>query len=202
MNDDFQSWPARKTELVQAAISLVAEEGLDRSTTARIAEKAGVGEGTIYRHFNNKKQLIDIAAEYTAELTFATARKNYRPESSVHGQYVQFCSDYLTSGTSFIEHYRFLEQYLNSPMGIEYRRRTLAQLAVDPDIKPLLYPLNRIISQAQQQEIVKDLPLQLLIALTMGPLTFILKHSAQGFLQLTPYYIDEIAKSCWNSIRR
>lgn len=53
---------ARSTELVsailQAAALVLAEEGVTRFTTARVAEKAGVSVGSIYQYFPNKASIL------------------------------------------------------------------------------------------------------------------------------------------------
>ena len=47
-----------RERIVEAARSLFAEKGFDRTTTAEIAREAGISEGTIYRHFKSKKELL------------------------------------------------------------------------------------------------------------------------------------------------
>ena len=53
---------ARSNELVrailQAAVQVLAEEGAQRFTTARVAEKAGVSIGSLYQYFPNKAAIL------------------------------------------------------------------------------------------------------------------------------------------------
>jgi AcrR family transcriptional regulator len=53
---------ARSTELVaavlQAAAQVLAEEGIQRFTTARVAERAGVSVGSLYQYFPNKASIL------------------------------------------------------------------------------------------------------------------------------------------------
>ncbi|HUA23815.1 MAG TPA: TetR family transcriptional regulator, partial [Steroidobacteraceae bacterium] len=53
---------ARSTDLVaailQAAVQVLAEEGAQRFTTARVAEKAGVSVGSLYQYFPNKAAIL------------------------------------------------------------------------------------------------------------------------------------------------
>src|SRR3981189_1257162 len=57
-----QPQQARSTELVagilEAAIQVLAKEGAQRFTTARVAERAGVSVGSLYQYFPNKAAIL------------------------------------------------------------------------------------------------------------------------------------------------
>ena len=48
-----------RQRLIRAALELFTTTGYDVTTTAQIAKKAGVAEGTIYRHFASKQHLLN-----------------------------------------------------------------------------------------------------------------------------------------------
>jgi len=48
---------SKKARIERAALTLFAQNGIDHVTTKAIATAAGVSEGLIYRHFNNKEDL-------------------------------------------------------------------------------------------------------------------------------------------------
>ena len=202
MDLEPESWSAKKRAIVEATIATLAQEGFARTTTARIAQNAGAGEGSIYRHFKNKDDLISTAALYSARQVFGPARQNYDPEASVHAQFIRFCHDFLSAGKELQLHHRFLEQYLNSPLGIAYRKKILETVMLNPDMQPIFYPLNAILVRGKKHEILKDLPIQYLVALSMGPMAFMLKNAAQGFMELNADHIEIVANSCWDAIRR
>lgn len=49
----------RKREIVRAAISLFSEKGFRGTTTRELAEKSGVSEALLFRHFPDKKSLYE-----------------------------------------------------------------------------------------------------------------------------------------------
>lgn len=66
-----------RQRLVRAALELFTAEGYHVTTTPRIAKKAGVAEGTIYRHFRSKQHLLNelyrAAARWATKLVADTS---------------------------------------------------------------------------------------------------------------------------------
>ncbi|WP_066426548.1 TetR/AcrR family transcriptional regulator [Anabaena sp. 4-3] len=51
-----------RTRILEAALRLFAAQGFDGTTTRDLAQAAGVAEGTLFRHFPNKKAiLVEVA---------------------------------------------------------------------------------------------------------------------------------------------
>jgi AcrR family transcriptional regulator len=58
-----------QTRILQAAQRLFARRGYDGTTTRDLAQEAGVAEGTIFRHFENKKAiLVEVATQGWIEI--------------------------------------------------------------------------------------------------------------------------------------
>src|SRR5262245_28141045 len=57
---------SRRDEVLQAALELLDEVGLDDLTTRRLADRLGVRAGALYRHFANKRALLDAMVERIA----------------------------------------------------------------------------------------------------------------------------------------
>ena len=47
-----------RQRLVRAALELFTTQGYHPTTTPQLAKRAGIAEGTIYRHFTGKRQLL------------------------------------------------------------------------------------------------------------------------------------------------
>jgi AcrR family transcriptional regulator len=48
----------KKTMIIKAAVTVFSERGFSASTISDLAQKAGVGEATIYNHFKNKLEIL------------------------------------------------------------------------------------------------------------------------------------------------
>ncbi|WP_169789252.1 TetR/AcrR family transcriptional regulator [Nonomuraea candida] len=59
---------ARRAQIIECAIDVLAEHGYARTTLARIAERAGISTGVISYHFGGKTQLIQAIVAEVAKL--------------------------------------------------------------------------------------------------------------------------------------
>ena len=91
---------ARSNELVaailEAAVQVLAKEGAQRFTTARVAEKAGVSVGSLYQYFPNKaailfrlqsdewRQTTELLRGILEDVRQAAARTVARPGPRLH----------------------------------------------------------------------------------------------------------------------
>jgi AcrR family transcriptional regulator len=70
----------RRQQILQAATKLFARQGFARTTTKEIAREAGLSEGTIYKYFTNKQELLfsflESKALQSLQAFFAIARKD------------------------------------------------------------------------------------------------------------------------------
>ncbi len=62
----------RRQQIVQAAISIMAEHGLPGTTTRRIAEEVGVSEPALYKYFPGKKELVLEALDEVGNRFFSS----------------------------------------------------------------------------------------------------------------------------------
>ncbi len=60
--------------ILEAAVSVIAENGYYQSRVSEIAERAGVADGTIYLYFKNKEQILMAAIDAAFETFLKAAR--------------------------------------------------------------------------------------------------------------------------------
>lgn len=112
----------RRAEILEAAISVFARKGFHASAISDIAQELGIGHGTIYRYYKNKRDLFD--AILNSLLQQLAAMVTEEPPT-----------------TNSLEEYRLqLQRIAESLIGIFYKDPRLAKitfydsLGVDPEI--------------------------------------------------------------------
>jgi AcrR family transcriptional regulator len=61
-----------RSRILEAALDLFSEKGLEATTTLKIAKKAGVNEVTLFRHFKSKMALFDAVMDEVKKAGFDT----------------------------------------------------------------------------------------------------------------------------------
>ncbi len=62
-----KSTAQRRQEIAQATLAVIARDGLGHFTTAAVARQVGIAEGTIFRHFSNKEEIVLAAIDWLGE---------------------------------------------------------------------------------------------------------------------------------------
>jgi AcrR family transcriptional regulator len=57
----------RRTEIIEAAYQVFSTQGYQASGIADIAARLGIGHGTFYRYFKNKRDILDQVVDYGVE---------------------------------------------------------------------------------------------------------------------------------------
>jgi AcrR family transcriptional regulator len=76
----------KQEKILHAALELFAQEGFRVTPTSKIAKRAGVSEGLIFRHFTNKEGLLDAImkeGEERAKLLFEDIVMESDPKTTI-----------------------------------------------------------------------------------------------------------------------
>lgn len=186
----------KRDEIVRAALELIAEHGFHGAPMAMIADKAGVGAGTIYRYFENKDVLIAELYRDLEERIFPAIQDGYSLEKPIRERFLHLGTALLRY---FIENpldFRYLEQFHNSPYGVEYRRDKLLGEKEGCDV------FRELFEEGISQHVIKDFPLVILFALSFGPLLAVARDHILGFVTLDQALIAWTIEACWDGIKR
>lgn len=72
----------RKEALIEAGIRLMEENGYEKTSVAKIVQKAGVAQGTFYLYFSTKQELIIEISKKILQEQFALAKERVAAQNS------------------------------------------------------------------------------------------------------------------------
>jgi TetR/AcrR family transcriptional regulator, repressor of fatR-cypB operon len=186
----------KRDRVVRAALELIAEHGFHDAPMALIAQKADVAAGTIYRYFENKDMLITELYREVEEKLIFDLRNGYPMEKPIRERFLHLGTALLRY---FITHpldFRYLEQFHNSPYGVECRRDRILGKKGGCDI------FRELFEEGVSQQVMKDLPLVILFALSFGPLLAVARDHILGFISLDDALIARTSEACWDGVKR
>ncbi|MFW6099144.1 MAG: hypothetical protein ACOC79_01450, partial [Thermodesulfobacteriota bacterium] len=63
-------------------------------------------------------------------------------------------------------------------------------------------PVHGLLKSGRDQQIIKDLPLGVLLALAFAPIVFVARDVSTGVLEMEPETVQKIIEACWDAIKR
>jgi len=186
----------KRDEIVRAALEIIAEHGFHGAPMAMIADKAGVGAGTIYRYFENKDVLITELYRELEERIYAAVLAGYSSDQPIRERFLYLGTAVLGYFIANPLDFRYLEQFHNSPYGMAYRRDRMLGKREDRDM------YRELFEEGVAQQVVKDFPLVVLFALTFGPLLAVARDHILNFIILDDDLILRTIEACWDGVKR
>jgi AcrR family transcriptional regulator len=170
----------------------VAEHGLLNTTISLIARQAKSSPGIIYHYFESKDEIIHslyeiILRQYTAALL--------ADDPLSQGWLERLKSIWLSTFYYFVahpNHASFLEQYKNSA----YTQYTQS-IEADPNLLPLLQAIRADIEKG----LIKNMPFDVIYALTVDVAKSLAKLQIAGIIELDAAQLDEIATASCRSLQ-
>jgi AcrR family transcriptional regulator len=140
-------------ELVDSAIRIIAEQGLERLTTKNLAAAIGVTEAALYRHFKSKNDLMRMILSYFEKLSCQVLddirTSELDPVESVRrfvlDRYklfsskpalarVMFSEEIFTSSPAFTDHYqKIMHKHKSEMIAYILRGQAEQQIRVNMD---------------------------------------------------------------------
>jgi len=71
----------RQKEIIEATMDLTAEQGIKRVTTQAIADRVGIAQPTIFRHFKTREAIFSAVIGWISDNLFKAISKGANPET-------------------------------------------------------------------------------------------------------------------------
>lgn len=186
----------KREEIVRAALELIAEHGFHGAPMAMIAERAGVGAGTIYRYFENKDVMITELFQELEERSYPLIKEGYAPDKPHRERFLHLNTSLIHYFIGYPLDFRFIEQFFNSPYGVAHRRDKLLGTKEGCDV------FKELFEDGISQQVMKDLPIVILFDLAFGPILAVARDHILGFIVLDDVLIARTVEACWDAIKR
>ncbi|MFB3851391.1 MAG: TetR/AcrR family transcriptional regulator [Acidobacteriota bacterium] len=184
----------KREKILMAALEVFTKKGFHASSMAMVARKAKISVGAIYNYFKNEDDLIrQIFLEIKKDM-ISVLSENINQDMECEEKFITFwitIFKYLIKNPS---KFRYLEQYFNSPYGIRERKECLVEKGEGPSL------LIEIFKEGINKKIIQNLPLEILTAITMGPMVSLARDSSLGFSNLDENLIKKCAECCFRGI--
>ena len=187
--------PDKRDDIIRAAMTLIAEQGFHGAPMAMIAEKAGVGTGTIYRYFTSRDTLINDLYREEDKRFVAFLLEKYQYDRPVRECFFHIGIGIIKYFIRNSLEFRYIEQFHNSPYGVEYRRNRLFESADKPDIFTELY------ERGLAQQVIKNLPQVIFFNLAFAPIIWVLRDHLLRLVDLDDSLSEKLVSACWDSVK-
>lgn len=182
----------KRTLLLDTTLDLLSEFGFHGTPISLIAQRAGVGAGTIYRYFPNKEELINELFKEIKRKVIGAMLNNYGEEGTYKERFRHLWKNMVYY---FIEHpkeFQFIEQHRYAPYMSNLTREESFMI---------LSPIMMFFIECKRAGAMKDLPLYTIIALLYGPIVSLLKQHIDNNQNLSEDRIEQAAEACWDAVK-
>lgn len=189
-----RSRPTEKREAVlRAALELFSQRGLHGTAVPLVAERAGVGIGTIYRYFETKEDLVNAVYRQQKAALLEALRKGFPADAPAREQFHALWNRLVDFARENPESVRFMDLHYHQPY-LDQQSRDLEKTFVDWAVG--------LFDGAVRLQILKDAPPELLVSLVKGALVGMLRAAWDGRIELSPPVVQKAEECCWEAIRR
>jgi AcrR family transcriptional regulator len=186
--------PSRQAEILEAALAVFAEQGYDAARVRQIAERAGVSDAALYRHYPSKEAVAaDLFATHMRRSAEAFRAIAEDTTQSVEARVKALARANLAERNEQPNAHAFV---------LGHQHRFLSALPAD-----FPYPirvLDGLLAEGQRDGSVKDGPVRVLSALVLGALNWPVitaQHARPGTIDLTdPDTATLIADGAWAAV--
>ncbi|MBB5323911.1 AcrR family transcriptional regulator [Anoxybacillus tepidamans] len=190
-NEEDGKWSEKQIKILEAAIEMFAEKGYAATSTSEIAKRAGVAEGTIFRHYKTKKDLLLAIVMPTLFQSVAPFLAKEFAKEVFENQYEHY-EDFVRA--VWKNRYEFVKKYLPAI------RVFWQEIAFHDEIKKQFETIfkthvyekfKKIIEHFQEKGEIVELPVESVIRLTI---TTIAGFFAARFMIMPDYEWDDDAE--------
>ncbi len=181
----------KKEAILKAALTLFTERGFHNTPTSLIAEKAGVATGTLFHHFKNKEELINVLYLDLKMALVGALRADLENSESIRDKIKNSWISGVKWGIMHPKEVHFIFQFANSPF-ITHLTREQA--------KGLHEFILDIYEQAMREGIIKPTYVEFVPDYFEGIFNLAISHFLKHPNKISEENLEMAFDVCWNGI--
>lgn len=183
----------KREKILNAALELIIRRGLQHTPMSQIADKAGVGMGSVYKRFKNKEDIVNgiyvkIKTEEVA-LIFVNYDKRNSVYDTFYDVYGRMIDYFLQNPLKF----NFISQYAFSP---------IIEKTTQKEAMARFYSFDEMYARGLEQGLFKDLASSHLTYFVFGSICSWLKCASELQLTVNPEMKAQFLQMAWDSIKK
>jgi AcrR family transcriptional regulator len=187
----------KRESIIQAAIEVVAKNGIADSPTIQIAKAAGAAEFTIFRLFGNKNDLLHEVFDEVIARFHAVCW----PEADKVDSIDEKLRASLITGSKYYrknpEELAYIQQYIFSSLGVH--RRPDIRYEKGEDVSG--FPFISILAKGREEGIFKELSMTGLAALSVTPMISFLREEQIRHIKHSKREMELFIEACLQGVR-
>lgn len=189
----FPAIADKQEAILAAALELFAERGFHGTAVPEIAERAGVGAGTIYRYFENKESIVNALFQRWKTALGAALVDEFPFDGAPRAQIHHFVTRTIAFAKKHPMALKFLEAHHHAPYLDAKSHMIEAQV---------LKPAQAFFEHHDRTKATRKVPPEVLFAVAWGSLYTLIRFHWEGRAELTPKAIEALEECIWDAIRR
>jgi len=182
----------RRQAILDAALSLFVERGFHGTAVPLVAERAGVGAGTIYRYFASKEVLVnELYRDLKRSLT-AHILTDFPFQAPARQQFHTFWARLTSWVAGNRDGFAFLE--------LHSHRAYLDEQSLEVE-RQLMDLGTSFLRATQAKGEIKQIDPMILMSVVFGAFVCIMRMSWEGKLELTDEVLEAGERCAWEAIR-
>lgn len=184
--------PAKRDAILAAALDLFCEHGFDATPVPAIAERAGVGSGTIYRYFESKEALVNTIYQQWKHEMKRVLVDSGQPGEDTRAEFHRWWTGLWRFATDHPRALAFLEMHHHQPYLDAASRAAGEELAEGA---------RAFVRRAQRTGSVRRTDPDTLTAMVFGAFTGLVKSASAQGARITQHRIAETEEYVWAMLR-
>ncbi len=182
----------KRTLILDTTLELLSENGFHGTPISLIAEKAGIGAGTIYRYFKNKEELINVLFVEIQRRIIEAMYKGYDETAPYRERFKVLWINMISYYRKHQKDLIFIEQHRYAPY--------VSTITRSESMK-ILSPVLLFFLEGKKKAFLKHLPLYTVIGLIYGPIVTIVKLNIDHNRVTTDEQIFHAEEACWDAVK-